>query len=155
MSVYGRFLDEIYKNHHSDKELIAIVNSNEVIDYQKSYSKSNINWRYYESKLTAEQIHIFRSFSRMAFYLPRKPLDDLIKGFRFDIKGDLLKDENQLCNYAKCVGSGPFTIMLFLLWNKGGDWPSQCNALSSDLVDGEHVFGKVSFSFYFVCLRRK
>lgn len=97
---------------------------------------------------------IFRSFSRMAFYLPRKPFDNMIEGFKFDIEKKFLKTENELCRHAKCISASPVTIMLFLMWNKGGDWPIG-RTISCDLIDNDHVFGEVSGFFSYCFMLKK
>lgn len=68
----------------------------------KAYSVK-IDWNQYRSELTDAEMASFRCLSRIAFYLPRKPFDGLLEGFRWDIDGKPIKNEDDLMLYSNYV----------------------------------------------------
>lgn len=138
--LFQRFLKEIYLNRCSDEELIFNISTGRIINYDIS----NIDWELYKTKLSTEQLSVFRSFSRIAFYLPSKPFHDLIVGFQWDIEEKLLKDEIEFLKYSRYVSASTMTVLLFVMWRKGGDWPNNFESIGNNLIESGHGFGLVS-----------
>lgn len=145
MAIVQSFIDEVYRNHYTDEELFSIINASKVMDYNNINKKHDVNWNYYESKLTTEQLSVFRCFSRMAVYFPRKLTDDIIEGCKWDIEERLMKDEQDLCEYTRYVTGTAVSLNQFIVWNKDGDWPTNFKEISHSMIKDATIFGEVSF----------
>lgn len=143
MAIVQKFIDEVYRNHYTDEELFSIINANKVMDYNNVDRKHDINWNLYESKLTTEQLSIFRSFSRMAFYFPRQLTDNIIEGCKWDIEERLMNDEQDLCEYTRYVTGTAVSLNQFIVWNKDGEWPTNFKEISHNMIQKATLFGEV------------
>lgn len=130
LKVTEKFLNEVYHNYRKDSDLLWHLKTRD------SYNANiRLHWKYFESKLNNEQLSAFRNFSRIAWYLPRKLFDDLIKGFQWDIEGIPIKDENDFINYATLVSKSTFTLWVILVYHKNGEWPDNFGPLSTYFVE--------------------
>lgn len=143
LSMFDRFLNEVYKNHLSDQELLSAISSRADI----RSDVSNIDWNYYVNQLTTQQLSVFRGFSRIAYYLPRKPFENLIRGFQWDIEGKLVKDESEYLQNAMYVSGNTAVIIMFTFWYKLDDWPIDFENIGQRLIENGADLGLVIFDF--------
>lgn len=77
--------------------------------------KLNINWTKYESELTNVEMSCFRALSRIAFYLPRKPFEELLAGYKWDIEGRLIRNEDDLLLYSTYVAGSVGALCVYVM----------------------------------------
>jgi len=70
----------------------------------------NIDWAPYESVFNIEEMACFRALSRIAFFLARKPYEQLLTGYEFDLTNAIIyKTEKEIMDYftliAGCFGA--------------------------------------------------
>lgn len=140
MSIVKRFLDEVYQYHPSDEDLLSFINRSNVL----SYDDDNIDWDYYGKKLTAQQLSVFKCFSRMGFCLPRKPFADLITGLKWDIQATCFMDEFEFLQHAKHMSGSTMAALFFIFWNKSGEWPQNFEAEGNVLIQKGSAVGMVN-----------
>lgn len=143
MELYDKFIDDIYQSHYTDEELISVICGNAVIDYNIN-KKDVIDWSYYESRLTTEELTIFRAFSRISVYIPRQPIEDMARGFKWDVDGKLMQNEQDLLQYTKDLSGTAAAMAHFIAWNKDGDWSDNFKEISHQMVYDGFYFGEVS-----------
>jgi len=75
-----------------------------------------IDWTPYESEFTDEEMACLRAFSRMAFYFPRKPYEELLEGYEWDLANKIYKTEKDILEYFFLVAGsfGPMCVFSFL-----------------------------------------
>lgn len=144
LAVFERFLNEIFKNHLSDQELLTVISSRADIRYDASH----LDWNYYQRKLSVRQLSVFRSFSRIAYYLPRKPFDDLIKGFKLDIEKKIFKNENEFLQYARYVSGSSAILCIYIFLFKSGNWPRNFENDVQQLIENGSNLGLVSIGIF-------
>ncbi|XP_044011143.1 bifunctional lycopene cyclase/phytoene synthase-like [Aphidius gifuensis] len=91
LKIIKNFINELF----SDRKTIY--------DVKIKPSMININWKKYETKLSNIELSCFRAISRIAFYFPRKPFDELISGYQWDIDGRVVNNEDDLILYSSYV----------------------------------------------------
>jgi len=135
--VIERFVSELFADRKSDCE----VKTRPCI--------ANIDWSHYQSELTDQEMASFRALSRIAFYLPRRPFDELLAGFRWDIEGRLVKNEDDLMLYSSYVAGSIGALCVYVIMYR-------CNSNEHDLadnydyvIDKAQQMGRVSRSIHF------
>lgn len=98
-----KFINELFHERKSD------------YDVQTKPQKLNIDWTKYESELTDAEMACFRALSRIAFYLPRKPFDELLEGYKWDIEGRLVRNEDDLLLYSTYVAGSVGALCVYVM----------------------------------------
>lgn len=104
-----KFINELFFDRKSDYEV-----------EKKPYNK-NINWTQYESELTDVEMSSFRALSRIAFYLPRKPFEELLAGYKWDIDGRLVRNEDDLLLYSTYVAGSIGVLCVHVMMYRCGN----------------------------------
>ncbi|XP_027845625.2 uncharacterized protein LOC114125977 [Aphis gossypii] len=97
------FINELFYDRKSD------------YDVGTKPKKLNIDWKKYESELTDVEMSSFRSLSRIAFYLPRKPFEELLAGYEWDIEGRLVRNEDDLLLYSTYVAGSVGALCVYVM----------------------------------------
>ncbi|KAI8581712.1 hypothetical protein K450DRAFT_185497 [Umbelopsis ramanniana AG] len=84
---------------------------------------SYIEWDKY-AHLPGDVLAMFRAVSRMVHYLPRKPFDELIDGYTWDIKGRTVENQEDLLRYCNNVASsvGDLCTAVIMYRTGRGNW---------------------------------
>nr|BBU53367.1 carotenoid synthase/cyclase [Acyrthosiphon pisum] len=98
-----RFIKELFHDRKSD------------YDVQTKPQELKIDWTKYESELTDREMSCFRALSRIAFYLPRKPFDELLAGYKWDIEGRLIRNEDDLLLYSTYVAGSVGALCVYVM----------------------------------------
>ncbi|XP_022173188.1 bifunctional lycopene cyclase/phytoene synthase-like [Myzus persicae] len=70
-----------------------------------------IDWTPYEAEFTDEEMACFRALSRIAFFLARKPYEELLAGYEFDLTNAIIyKTEKDIIDYFTLI-AGSFGAM--------------------------------------------
>lgn len=88
LDIVKSFIGELFADRKSDDEVL------------KNPQRVTIDWTKYKSELTDVEMSCFRAVSRIAFYLPRKPFDELLAGYQWDVEGRPVLSEDDLLSYA-------------------------------------------------------
>ncbi|XP_025407691.1 bifunctional lycopene cyclase/phytoene synthase-like isoform X2 [Sipha flava] len=110
LKLFIQFLDELFAGRKSD------------YDVKKKPYIPKINWPLYQSQFTDVQMSCCRAFSRIAFYLPRKPFYELLEGYKWDVERRLIRNEKDLMEYCNYVAgsSGAISIFTFMYRSDNG-----------------------------------
>jgi len=98
-----RFINELFHDRKLDYEV------------KTKPQESNIDWKKYESELSDVEMACFRAVSRIAFYLPRKPFYELIAGYKWDIEGRLVRNEEDLLLYSDYVAGSVGGLCVYVM----------------------------------------
>lgn len=139
LELFEKFLNEVYEGQCSQKEFVYAFKSN---TFHSSGCK-NIDWDYYREKLTRTELLVFRNFSRIAFYMPKKLFDDIISGFKEDIEEKCYNSEDEFLQYAKLVSSSSMALLIFIIWRKAGNLPHNYDTVASEIIKNGHILGQV------------
>jgi len=99
----NNFINELFHDRKSD------------YDVGTKPQKLNIDWTKYESELTDAEMSCFRALSRIAFYLPRKPFEELLAGYKWDIEARLIKNEDDLLLYSTYVAGSVGVLCVYVM----------------------------------------
>ncbi|XP_026805481.1 bifunctional lycopene cyclase/phytoene synthase-like [Rhopalosiphum maidis] len=99
----NNFINELFHDRKSD------------YDVGTKPQKLNIDWTKYESGLTDVEMSCFRALSRIAFYLPRKPFEELLAGYKWDIEGRLIRNEDDLLLYSTYVAGSVGALCVYVM----------------------------------------
>lgn len=111
-----RFINELFHDRKSD------------YDVKTKPQELNIDWKKYQSELTDAEMACFRALSRIAFYLPRKPFDELLAGYKWDIEGRLVRNEDDLLLYSTYVAGSVGALCVYVMMYR-------CDNDNYDLVE--------------------
>lgn len=141
LAVTREFLDHLYQGYPTTKESLwkLIYQSN---DFKKSAVL--IDWQYFEKKLSVEQLSVFRSFTKIFWYIPRDVLDRLLEGFEIDVEKRQMKDECDLIKYCNCVGRNPISLTALIYCHKWSEWPDDFGPKTELLMQTAGNAGVVS-----------
>ncbi|XP_050541352.1 uncharacterized protein LOC126905568 isoform X2 [Daktulosphaira vitifoliae] len=109
LKLITKFVDELFAGRKSDYEVET-----------KPYIVP-ICWSQYESELSDEEMACFRAISRISFYMPRKPFYELIEGYKWDMEGKKVKNEDDLLLYSSYVAGSVGTLCVYIILYKTGD----------------------------------
>jgi len=103
-----------------------------------------IDWKKY-AHLPNEVLASFRAISRMVHYLPRRPFDELIEGYTWDITGRTVKNQDDLLKYCTNVASsvGDLCTAVIMYRTGRGNWRLEQNG-SGWITDRAREMGQVS-----------
>lgn len=143
LKVTREFLDQLYQGYPSTKEhLWRLIY--QTPNFVRPISK--INWEYFENKLSAEQLSAFRSFSNIAWFVPRNEINEMIKGFEMDLEGFQIKDESDLMLYSQCVAYSTGVIAGIVYCHTACEWPDDFGPKTMRLLKTCGNFAIVSYS---------
>lgn len=103
LNLYYKFVEEQFADRKSDYDVKS-----------KPY-EVDIDWTQYESVLSDAELASFRALSRIAFFLPRKPFEELLAGFELDMGGTLYRDENDLLRYCNNVAGSFGAVCVYVI----------------------------------------
>ncbi|VVC39976.1 Squalene/phytoene synthase, conserved site,Squalene/phytoene synthase,Lycopene cyclase [Cinara cedri] len=103
LNVIEKFVNELFADRKSDYDVKTVPYT------------AKVDWAYYQSELTGEEMASFRAVSRIAFYLPRKPFYELIAGYQWDIEGRLVRNEEDLLLYSSYVAGSVGTLCVYVM----------------------------------------
>lgn len=106
-------------------------------------SEPKIDWKYFEMHLTKEQLSSFRAIARISYYMPQEPFYELIDGYKWDIDGRAVLNENDLIEYSKYVASSVATLCTFVFCHKSYKWPDNMGPKSRAMLDSARKMGLV------------
>lgn len=109
-----KFVKEIFADRESDYE----------VKTSRPY-EPRVDWTQYESALDDAKMACFRSISRMAFYLPRKPFLEMLTGYKWDIENRCIKNENDLLLYCRYLLGGLGVTILHVITYRCHDVESE------------------------------
>lgn len=133
IEVIYKFLDQLFSNRKITSEYCW-----EVISPQPE-----IDWEYFESVLTHEQLCSFRAVSRIAYYLPQEPFYEFQDCLEWDINGHCVQNENDLIEYGKYGVSSATTLIAFVLCHKSNQWPDRMGPMSRFMIENVRKMGTV------------
>ncbi|KAL0087812.1 Squalene/phytoene synthase-domain-containing protein [Phycomyces blakesleeanus] len=130
---FFRTADDLIDNASSKKQGIKHLEMlkcflEEVFSCNKQYSplandpslSSHIHWSFYAGLLSPDALSVFRSFARVSVCLDQTVVNELVNAWKLDLKGESLKHEEDLLNYADLI-SGTFGEMCaHVIMYKGG-----------------------------------
>lgn len=123
-NVIEKFVGELFADRKSDS------------DVKTRPCAANIDWSNYRSELTDREIASFRALSRIAFYLPRRPFNELLAGYKWDIEGRLVKNEDDLMLYSSYVAGSVGALCVYVMMYR-------CDSDKHDLADNnDYVIDK-------------
>jgi len=121
-SAFGRYADNIMDDasNMDDKKLKlkllhkyvgeCFADRKSDYDVKSIPHEVNIDWTPYESSFNIEQMASFRALSRIVFFLPRKPYEELLAGLECDLANALYKTEKDVVDYFTLI-SGSHSVM--------------------------------------------
>lgn len=107
-----RFVNELFADRQSDYDVKSTVPRGE----------PKIDWTHYQSELGDEEMSCFRALSRISFYLPRKPFQELLDGYRWDVDGKTVDNETDLLLYSNHVAGSVGVLCVYVMMYKSGVW---------------------------------
>lgn len=105
----------------------------------------SIDWKYFEKQLTEKQLCAFRGIARISCYMPQEPFYELISGYKWDIDGRAIRNENDLIEYSMYVASSVATLCTFIYCHKCSQWPDEMGPKSKSMLENARKMGLVSF----------
>lgn len=127
-----KFINELFADRKSD------------FDVKAKPVKPNIDWTKYQSEFTDVEMASFRAVSRIAFYLPRKPFDELIAGYQWDIDGRNVKNEEDLMLYSDYVAGSVGTLCVYTMMYRC-DKNSNLAEKHDYVIEKAQQMGRVSY----------
>jgi 15-cis-phytoene synthase/lycopene beta-cyclase len=121
-----QFISEVFADRKSD------------YDVKRTPQEVNIDWKKYESVFTDVELSSYRAVSRIAFFLPRKPFEELFAGYQWDLEFRLVRNENDLMLYTTYVAGSIGALCLYvMMYRYGND--------INDLVDKADYLTKYAY----------
>lgn len=127
------FLNQLFANRRVTTEYCWQTNESEPV----------IDWKYFEKQLTHEQLCSFRAIARIAYYMPQEPFYELIEGYKWDIDGRAVLNENDLIEYSKYVASSVATLCTFVFCHKSYQWPDDMGPKCRSMLENARKMGLV------------
>lgn len=127
-----RFTDELFADRRSDYD----------VETATGCRVPRVDWSLYQSELSAEELSCFRALSRIVFYLPRKPFYELLDGYRWDVNGNTVNDENDLLLYSSYVAGSVGTLCVYVMVYKSG--ATDNGETHEFVIKKAHQMGQVS-----------
>lgn len=127
------FLDQLFSNRTITAEYCWKTNGSDPV----------IDWKYFEKQLTAEQLCSFRAIARIAYYMPQEPFYELVEGYKWDIDGRPVLNENDLIEYSKYVASSVATLCTFVFCHKSYKWPDKMGPKCRSMLENARKMGLV------------
>lgn len=138
LKLIEKFVDELFADRKSDFDVKTVPYA------------AKVDWAYYQSKLTGGQMSSFRALSRISFYLPRKPFYELIAGYRWDIQGKLVRNEEDLLLYSNYVAGSVGTLCVYVMLYRCDNGDYGVTSVDDYVIDKAQQMGWVSTNFVFV-----
>lgn len=133
VKVILEFLDQLFSNRRIKSEYCWETNDTD----------PNIDWKYFEKQLDNEQMSAFRAIARIAYYMPQEPFYELVDGYKWDIDGRPVLNENDLIEYSKYVASSVATLCTFVFCHKSYQWPDNMGPKCRKMLDSARKMGLV------------
>lgn len=105
-----RFIEELFADRNSGYDVKTTV----------CPRKLKIDWTQYRSELSDVEMSCFRAISRISFYLPRKPFDELLEGYKWDVDGKSVETEFDLLLYSSYVAGSVGTLCVYVMMHQSG-----------------------------------
>lgn len=134
VSVILKFLDQLFANRHITSEYCWQTTND---------ADPNIDWKYFEVQLDNEQISAFRAIARIAYYMPQEPFYELVEGYKWDIDGRAVLNEDDLIEYSKYVASSVATLCSFVFCHKSFQWPDNMGPKCRSMLENARKMGLV------------
>lgn len=131
-NVVRAFVDELFADRRSD------------CDVKTTPDDVCIDWPRYQAELTDQEIASFRAVSRIAFYLPRGPFDELLAGYRWDIDGRPVKDEDDLLLYSSYVAGSVGALCVHVMMYRCDNGQHELADNYDFVIDKARQMGRVS-----------
>lgn len=138
LSIIIEFLDQLFNNRKMINYFVWHNKSN-----ARHSSKDRVNWSYFSEHLTPVQLAAFRAISRIAHYLPQAPFYELMEGYKWDIDGRLVKDEEELKLYSSYVASSVATLCTFIICTRSNYWPDNFGKKCVNMIEHARGMGMV------------
>jgi len=129
-----RFIEELFSNRNSDYDV-------KTVDHHPR--EPNIDWAQYRTELSDNELSCFRAISRISFYLPRKPFDELLEGYRWDVGGKIVENENDLLLYSSYVAGSVGALCVYVMVYHSGI-RSDDNKNHDFIIEKAQKMGQVS-----------
>lgn len=129
------FLDQMFSNRR--------VKPGSEYCWETVASEPKIDWAHFEKQLSQEQISSFRAINRIAYYMPQEPFYELVEGYKWDIDGRAVLNENDLMEYSKYVASSVATLCTFVFCHKSCHWPDDMGPKSRIMIENARKMGLV------------
>lgn len=129
VQVFKIFLDEVYQTRNAQ-------GTNPV--------NKAVNWNYLKKYFTNREISVFRSFERIAFYLPKQYIYMLIEAFAKDAENKCMEAEQDLIQYCKNGGPGGFALAITVCYHKASQWPDENGPITKYAIEKASQLGVVS-----------
>lgn len=111
LQLIERFIEELFANRDSDYDVKTAEHPRE---------PKTIDWAQYRTELNDEELSCFRAISRISFYLPRKPFDELLEGYRWDVNGKNIENETDLLLYSNYVAGSVGALCVYVMLYQSG-----------------------------------
>lgn len=118
LQVLRKYLDELVNDRNQakwDYDLGCEIDASR---------KLNIDWNYYQNVLPAEKFAAFRAFSKIAYYMPSKSLDQLYNGYVWDAKNEEFQTQHDMLNFDYGIGPATGVMGFTVMWYKSGHQPN-------------------------------
>lgn len=132
--IIQEFLNQLFANRHITSDY-CWENAN--------YSDAVVDWKYFENHLTHDQLASFRAIARISYYMPQEPFYELVEGYKWDVEGIKMRDENDLIEYSKYVASSVATLCTFVFCHKSYQWPDNMGPKSRSMLENARKMGLV------------
>ncbi|XP_031631815.1 bifunctional lycopene cyclase/phytoene synthase-like [Contarinia nasturtii] len=133
VQIMTKFLNQLFSNRKIiSKYCWTTISSSPIID-----------WKYFETQLTDEQLSSFRAFARIAYYLPQELLEELIDGYKWDAIGKAVLHEGDLFEYSKYVSSSTASLCTFVLFHKTCKWADNMGPKCRYMLENNRKIGLV------------
>ncbi len=80
-----------------------------------STTLAKVDWKYFQSRLTEEEMAAFRCLSRISAHLPPEPFQELCRGYEWDISGRSVESEADLIEYSEYVASSVAVLCTYVM----------------------------------------
>lgn len=129
-----QFISEIFADRKSD------------YDVKKTPQEVKIDWKKYESEFTDVELSSYRAVSRIAFFLPRKPFEELFAGYQWDLEFTLVRNEKDLMLYTSYVAGSIGAMCLYVIMYRYGNDMNDLVDKADYLTKHAYKIGQVSCS---------
>lgn len=140
LTLITKFLDQLF----SDREGNIGYFDWRLKEKSAERSTDLVDWVYFEEHLSVEQLAAFRAISRIVHYLPQQPFYELVDGYKWDIDGRLVEDEDDLKLYSSYVASSVATLCTFIVCTRSNYWPDNFGEKCEVMIEHARNMGMVS-----------
>lgn len=136
LKLVNKFFKELFADRKSDYDVKSIPH------------EADIDWTEYQSVLSNNELASFCALARIAFFLPRKPFEELLAGYNLDMGGTLYRNENDLLTYSNNVAGSFGAVCVYIIMYRYNIDRYEFVEKDDFLIKKSYQIGNVSLVFH-------